>query len=271
MEWLDWGLIVSLVALGGSVGFLAGLLGIGGGMTMVPFMVMLFGAKGFPPTEIMKIAIATSLAANLFTSVSSTLAHYRHGAVRTDLLGAMGTGAFIGTFAGAHFAGMLKESFLAAFFGLFVGYSAWQMLKGKKPKPGRDVPGALGMGVVGSGIGLISSLLGAGGGFMTIPFLTWCNVTMHQAVATSAGLAFPIALGGLIGYAMAGWNLPGMPSGSVGYIYLPALVCLASASIMTAPMGARLAHKTDVPKLKRWFAYLLFVLAGYMLTRVNWW
>ncbi|MGA1660352.1 MAG: sulfite exporter TauE/SafE family protein, partial [Burkholderiaceae bacterium] len=122
-----------------------------------------------------------------------------------------------------------------------------------------------------SGIGLVSSLLGAGGGFMTIPFLTWCNVTMHQAVATSAGLAFPIALGGLIGYAMAGWNLPGMPGGSVGYIYVPALVCLASASIMTAPMGARLAHKTDVPRLKRWFAYLLFVLAGYMLTRVNWW
>ncbi|MGA1063985.1 MAG: sulfite exporter TauE/SafE family protein [Burkholderiaceae bacterium] len=267
---MDIVLITSLLAVGGFVGFLGGLLGIGGGRTMVPFMVMLCEARDFPPGELIKIAIATSLAVNLFTSVSSARAHYRHGAVRTDLLWAMGGGALVGTFLGASVAGALKDSFLAAFFALFVGYSAWQMLKGKKPKPGRDVPGRVGLGLAGSGIGFISSLLGAGGGFLTIPFLTWCNVSMHHAVATSAGLAFPIALGGLVGYVLAGQSVANLPVGSVGYIYLPALASLASASVITAPWGARVAHRTDVPTLRRWFAYLLFCLAAYMLSRVGW-
>lgn len=267
---MDIVLIISLLAVGGVVGFLAGLLGIGGGMSMVPFMVMLFEARSFPPGEVIKIAIATSLAVNLFTSISSVRAHHRHGAVRLDLLWAMGGGALVGTFLGASAAGALKDSFLAGFFGLFVGYSAWQMLKGKKPKPGRGVPGRLGLGLVGAGIGFISSLLGAGGGFLTIPFLTWCNVSMHHAVATSAGLAFPIALGGLVGYVLAGQSVANLPVGSVGYIYLPALASLASASVLTAPWGARVAHRTDVPTLRRWFAYLLLCLAAYMLTRVTW-
>ena len=192
---MDYVFLLSLLVVGGGVGFLAGLLGVGGGMTMVPFMVMLFGVRDFPPGEIVKIAIATSLAVNLFTSLSSLRAHHQHGAVRMDLLKTMGLGALIGTFLGANAAGALDGSILAGFFGLFVGYSAWQILKGRKPKPGRVVPGGLALGLVGGCIGAISSLLGAGGGFLTIPFLTWCNVSMHHAVATSAGLGFPIALG----------------------------------------------------------------------------
>lgn len=268
---MDYVFLLSLLVVGGGVGFLAGLLGVGGGMTMVPFMVMLFGVRDFPPGEIVKIAIATSLAVNLFTSLSSLRAHHQHGAVRMDLLKTMGLGALIGTFLGANAAGALDDSILAGFFGLFVGYSAWQMLKGRKPKPGRVVPGGLALGLVGGCIGAISSLLGAGGGFLTIPFLTWCNVSMHHAVATSAGLGFPIALGGLVGYTLAGQGVAGLPTGSVGYIYLPALVALASASVLTAPWGARMAHRTDVSTLRRWFAALLFCLAAYMLTRVDWW
>ena len=268
---MDYVFLLSLLVVGGGVGFLAGLLGVGGGMTMVPFMVMLFGVRDFPPGEIVKIAIATSLAVNLFTSLSSLRAHHQHGAVRMDLLKTMGLGALIGTFLGANAAGALDGSILAGFFGLFVGYSAWQILKGRKPKPGRVVPGGLALGLVGGCIGAISSLLGAGGGFLTIPFLTWCNVSMHHAVATSAGLGFPIALGGLVGYTLAGQGVEGLPTGSVGYIYLPALVALASASVLTAPWGPRMAHRTDVSPLRRCFAVLLFCLAAYMLTRVDWW
>ena len=102
---------------------------------------------------------------------------------------------------------------------------------------------------------------------MTVPFLTWCNVQMHQAVATSAGMGFPIAAGGLIGYAVSGAALDGLPTGSLGYIYLPALLILAIGSVVTAPLGAKVAHAMDVASLKKVFAYLLFGLAGYMLTR----
>ena len=152
---MDYVFLLSLLVVGGGVGFLAGLLGVGGGMTMVPFMVMLFGVRDFPPGEIVKIAIATSLAVNLFTSLSSLRAHHQHGAVRMDLLKTMGLGALIGTFLGANAAGALDDSILAGFFGLFVGYSAWQILKGRKPKPGRVVPGGLALGLVGGCIGAI--------------------------------------------------------------------------------------------------------------------
>ena len=260
-------IVLELAALGAGTGFLAGLLGIGGGMTMVPFLTMIFTARQFPDDAIVKMAIATSLTTILFTSVSSVWAHYKRGAVRTDLLKHMGLGGFLGTFIGANFAGALKGSVLAGIFAVFVGYSAWQMIKGKKPKAGRSVPGAAGQTAVGGAIGFLSSLLGAGGGFVTVPFLTWCNVQMHQAVATSAGMGFPIAAGGLIGYAVSGAALDGLPTGSLGYIYLPALLILAVGSVVTAPLGAKVAHAMDVASLKKVFAYLLFGLAGYMLTR----
>jgi uncharacterized membrane protein YfcA len=153
------------------------------------------------------------------------------------------------------------------FFAAFVGFSALQMLRASKPKPSRDVPKAIGLGFVGSGIGFVSSLVGAGGGFITTPFLVWCNVAMHQAIGTSAALGFPIAAGGLVGYIVSGLNNPGLPTGSIGYVYLPALIACSAASLITAPFGARTAHKMQVASLKRAFAYMLLVLASYMLTR----
>jgi uncharacterized membrane protein YfcA len=179
----------------------------------------------------------------------------------------MAVGAFLGTFIGAQFAGQLKSEWLAAFFAAFVGFSALQMLRASKPKPSRDVPKAIGLGFVGSGIGFISSLVGAGGGFITTPFLVWSNVAMHQAIGTSAALGFPIAAGGLIGYVVSGLTAPGLPVGSIGYVYLPALIACSAASLITAPFGARTAHRMQVASLKRAFAYVLLVLASYMLTR----
>ena len=264
---MDALIVVELLVLGAATGFLAGLLGIGGGMTMVPFLTLIFSSRGFPTDIVVKLAIATSLSTILFTSISSVRAHYKRGAVRLDLLKTMGLGAFIGTFVGANFAGLLKGTALAGFFALFVGYSALQMLRGKKPKAGRTPPGPLGMGLMGGTIGFISSLLGAGGGFLTVPFLTWCNVQMHHAVATSAGMGFPIAAGGLIGYVVAGLSVEGLPPGSIGFIHLPTLAILAGASVLLAPWGAKVAHGMDVSSLRRVFALLLLGLASYMLTK----
>ena len=264
---LDLLTVTALIVLGASTGFLAGLLGIGGGMSMVPFMTMLFSAKGVEVDLVVKVAIATSLATILFTSLSSARAHFKKGAVDMTILKPMGLGALLGTFFGANFAVMLKGTVLAAVFAAFVGYSALSMLLGKKPKPGRETPSTRGLGLVGSGIGFISALLGAGGGFITVPFLTWCNVKLHTAVGVSAGMGFPIALGGLTGYIISGWNVTGLPGGSIGYIYLPALIILVMGSMLTAPFGAKVAHTLNVDSLRKFFAYFLFLLAAYMFTK----
>jgi uncharacterized protein len=260
-------MIIALIALGSVTGFLAGLLGVGGGMMLVPFMTFLFTVARFPADQVVKMAIATSLATIIFTSISSLRAHHKKGAVRWDMMKPLGIGAFLGTFIGANFAGAMKGQWLAAFFAVFVGVSALQMLRNKKPKPSRDVPKSFGLGMVGSGIGFISSLVGAGGGFITTPFLLWCNVAMHHAIGTSAALGFPIAVGGLLGYVIAGWNQTGLPVGSAGFIYLPALFATAAATLVTAPIGARTAHRMQVQSLKRAFAFMLLALALYMLTR----
>ena len=218
---MDYVFLLSLLVVGGGVGFLAGLLGVGGGMTMVPFMVMLFGVRDFPPGEIVKIAIATSLAVNLFTSLSSLRAHHQHGAVRMDLLKTMGLGALIGTFLGANAAGALDGSILAGFFGLFVGYSAWQILKGRKPKPGRVVPGGLALGLVGGCIGAISSLLGAGGRLSdhSLP-----NLVQRLNAPCCGDLGRPglsDRLGGT-GRIHIGRSGGGGPSDGIGGLHLPA-------------------------------------------------
>jgi uncharacterized protein len=265
MEGLGWQLIAELLVLGAFTGFLAGLLGIGGGMLMVPFMTLILGMKGFPPDFIVKIAVATSLATICFTSISSVRAHHKRGAVRWDVARVLAPGIVIGSLVGAQIAKALPSRGLALVFAVFVAFSATQMFLDKKPKPTRELPRAPGMFGAGSVIGVLSALVGAGGGFISVPFMTWCNVAIHNAVATSAALGFPIAVAGTLGYVYAGWSLQGMPAGTLGFIYLPALVVIAAASVLTAPLGARTAHRLDVKQLKRAFALVLYVLAAYML------
>jgi uncharacterized membrane protein YfcA len=162
-------------------------------------------------------------------------------------------------------ASALKTSWLALGFALFVGFSATQMLLDRKPKPTRELPAGAGMFGAGTVIGVMSSFVGAGGGFISVPFMTWCNVRIHNAVATSAALGFPIALAGSIGYVVSGMNISGLPAGNVGFINVPALVCIVGSSMLLAPLGARTAHRMDVKSLKRAFAFLLYILAAYML------
>lgn len=263
---LDPLLIAELAALGLGTGFLAGLLGIGGGMLMVPFITIIMGQRGVPADLAVKMAIATSMATIIFTSVSSVRAHHKRGAVRWDIVKRLSPGIVIGSLVGSLgvFA-LLKGTALAIFFALFVGFSATQMFLDKKPKPTRQMPGTGGQLAAGGAIGFISGLVGAGGGFISVPFMTWCNVAIHNAVATSAALGFPIAVANVLGYVIAGHSVEGLPAGSFGYIWLPALAVIAACSVFTAPLGAKAAHSLPVKKLKRVFATILYLLAAYML------
>lgn len=263
---MSFSLIPGLLLLGAFTGFCAGLLGVGGGMLMVPFLTLLFTALAFPREAIVHMAIATSMATILFTSLSSVRAHHKRGMVRWSLVLALAPGILVGgMLGGGKVFAALKTSWLSLLFAVFVGFSAWQMLRNRKPAPHRQLPGTPGMLGAGGVIGFLSSLVGAGGGFVSVPFMTWCNVPIHSAVATSAALGFPIAVASVIGYVWSGLGQSGLPGGSLGYIYLPALAVIAVASVLTAPLGARTAHRMDVAQLKKVFACLLFSLAAYML------
>lgn len=263
---LDPLLILELAVLGLGTGFLAGLLGIGGGMLMVPFITFILSARGVEADLAVKMAIATSMATIIFTSISSVRAHHKRGAVRWDIVKGLAPGIVLGSIiASLGVFALLKGSWLALFFAGFVSFSATQMLLDKKPKPTRTIPGTPGLLGAGGVIGFLSGLVGAGGGFVSVPFMTWCNVTIHNAVATSAALGFPIALANAVGYIIAGQNVQDLPAGSVGYIYLPALVVIACVSVLMAPLGVKAAHALPVKSLKRVFAGLLYMLAAYML------
>ena len=261
-------LIAELLAIGVISGFLAGLLGVGGGMMMVPFLTLILESQGVETGLAVKMAIATSMATILFTSLSSLRAHHGHGAVRWDLLRGLAPGIVAGGLAaGAGLFSLLKGQAMAGFFAAFVGVSALQMLRGRKPTASRQMPGVAGQFGAGSAIGLFSGLLGAGGAFLSVPFMVRCNVPIRHAVGTSAALGFPIAAANTLGYVASGWSLgPALP-GAVGYLYLPALVVIALASVTLAPVGARVAHRIDIGHLRRLFALLLFALAAYMLSR----
>ncbi|MFH7319573.1 sulfite exporter TauE/SafE family protein [Desulfurivibrio sp. D14AmB] len=258
-------IIALYLGLGAVAGVLAGLLGIGGGLVIVPLLVFAFTWQGLPPEHLMHLALGTSLASIIFTAVSSFMAHHKRGAVRWEVVGRITPGALIGTLAGTFLAAALSTAFLKIFFALFLYFVTWQMLSGRKPQPGRELPGTAGMLGVGGGIGVFSSLVGIGGGTLSVPFMLWCNIGLHQAIGTSAAIGFPIAVAGTIGYLLNGWQVTELPAWSLGYIYLPALAGIVAASVFTAPWGVRLAHSLPVAKLKKVFAILLLAVATRML------
>ncbi len=260
-------LILELALLGLCTGFLAGLLGLGGGMMMVPFLTIILTARAYPEQHVIKMAVATSLATICFTSLASVRAHHRRGAVRWDIVRVLAPGIVLGAFLGSQMAAALPARLLGYLFAGFVAFSATQLFLNRKPKPSRVLPGTRGMFGVGNLIGVLSSLVGAGGAFISVPFMTWCNVAIHNAVATSAALGFPIAFAGSVGYLVAGWNLPDMPRGALGYLYWPGFLVLSCASMLTAPLGARVAHSMEVAPLKRVFAFVLYALASYFILR----
>lgn len=253
------------LATGIFAGFLAGLLGVGGGLVIVPVLAFIFAAQHFPAEQVMHLALGTSLASIMFTSISSLRAHHAHGAVNWRVVRGITPGIIAGTLGGTVVAAQLSTAFLKMFFVVFLYYVATQMILNIKPKPSRELPGTVGMFGAGGVIGAVSSLVGIGGGTLSVPFMTWCNVRLHQAIGTSAAIGFPIAAAGAAGYMANGWALGTLPAYSLGFVYLPALVGLAVASVLTAPFGARLAHRLPVARLKKFFALLLYALGTRML------
>jgi uncharacterized membrane protein YfcA len=260
-------LVIELALMGVVAGFLAGLLGIGGGMIMVPFMALILSAQGIPQEHVLKMAVATSLATICFTSLSSVRAHHRRGAVLWPIVRVLAPGILVGSLLGAQVAVALPGRVLGVLFAGFVAFSATQMFLDRKPLPTRTLPGPLGTFAMGSAIGGLSSLVGAGGAFISVPFMSWCNVRIHDAVGTSSALGFPLAFAGTLGYIWAGRDLPQMPAGALGYLYLPGLLVVSLASMSTAPLGARTAHRLDIRPLKKVFACVLYLLAAYFLFR----
>jgi len=267
---MDLYFLASLLLLGAFGGFAAGLLGIGGGMILVPFMIMLFPMVGMPEVYMVHAAIATSMGTILFTSISSMRAHHKRGAIRWDIVAVLAPGIILGGLlsGGAVFA-YIDPAWLSLVFAVFVAYSASRMMWGRPPAAGRGMPGKAVTAGVGAGIGFVSGLVGAGGGFLSVPFMVRSNVAIHNAVATSAALGFFIALANSVGYIVSGLSeRTGVP-GMVGYIHVPTLLGIVAASMLTAPLGARCAHSLPVATLKRVFAMLLFALALYMLYRAG--
>jgi len=256
--------IALLVLLGLASGLAAGLFGIGGGIVLVPCLTLILSAHQLAPGHVVHVAIATSLAAILFTSLSSVYAHHQRGAVRWSIAWLLTPGIVLGAWMGPAIAAALSTTVLSALFGLFACASAVHMIYGPRPHASRELPSWPGMSLFGAGLGAVSGILGGGGGFLSVPFMAACNVPMHSAIATSAALGVPIALAGTLSNIYHGWRVDGLPQDSLGYVYLPALLSVALASVLAAPLGARLAHRLPVAHLRGLFALLLVSLGGYM-------
>jgi len=259
-------LFFSYIGLGVIAGFAAGLLGVGGGLIIVPVLILIFQSKHFSPDIIVHLAIGTSLATIIFTSLSSIYAHhFRFKAVRWDIAKQLTPGIIMGALLGAIIADVVSAKNLQQFFGFFELFVALQMAFNIKAHAVRTLPKITGMLAAGTGIGVISSIVGIGGGTLTVPFLSWCNVKMQEAVATSAACGLPIAVAGCVGFIFTGWNEFTLPENSLGYVYWPAFLSIVIASMFVAPLGAWLAHRLSAAKLKRFFSLVLLMLGLNML------
>ena len=257
--------LIAYLAIGALSGVLAGLFGVGGGAVMVPALILLFGALGGIGGDWMAhLAVGTSLATIIGTGAASTLAHHRRGGVRWDIVRPLAPGIVIGALAGAALAGWIPSLWLQRIFAVFLAYVGVRLLMTSTtavsaPHP---LPGRAGLAATGGGIGLLSSLVGIGGGTLTVPFLSSRGIGMRQAVGTSAACGLPIAVAGALGFVLVGWGRSGLPDWSSGFVYWPAVSTMLIASIPTAPLGARLAHSLPVPLLKRLFGVLLLLIAA---------
>ena len=248
--------ILLYLALGACAGVLAGLFGVGGGIIIVP--VLVFSLQGFDASILTHLAVGTSLATIIFTSVNAVREHHRRGAVRWPIFAWMTVGILMGAGFGALTAEAISGPNLQKIIGVFALVIAVQLALDVKPKASRTVPGKVGLTLAGSVIGWASAIFGIGGGSLTVPFLTWRSVPMQQAVATSSACGLPIALASALSFMILGWHDPLLPAHSLGFIYLPALLGIALTSMFFARVGARLAHRLSPKLLKRLFAALLF-------------
>ncbi len=256
--------------VGAFTGVLAGLFGVGGGTIIVPALIVTLRVQQVSEGVLTHTAIGTSLAIITITAVASTRAHHQRGAVDWSVFRVITPGICVGVWFGAAFASELSGWVLQKGFGIFLILVALQMWFGWQPHRDGDqvvLPGTPGMFGAGGIIGLLSALFGIGGGSLSVPFLSWCNLKMQQAVATAAAIGMPIALVGALSYAWQGWGHADLPAGSTGFIYWPAFIGIAAASTLSARFGARLAHTLDAQTLKKIFAFFMVVVGVYFLIK----
>ena len=242
-------------------GLLAGLFGVGGGVVIVPALILIFTRMDIGGDWIPHLAVGTSLATIIGTGAASTRAHDRRGGVRWELVARLAPGIVLGTWAGAGLVASIPEWWLKRVFAGFLVLVSLRMLIRSAPRRSAPLPGTGRLWAVGGGIGMLSALVGIGGGTMTVPFLNRHGLEMRQAVGTSAAIGLPIAIAGAIGLILAGWGRVGLPAFSTGFVYWPAVGVMLLASVPAAPLGARLAHALPVALLKRLFGLLLLAVA----------
>lgn len=256
----------TLIIAGAGAGVIAGLFGVGGGLVVVPVLNALFLQAGYSPDHVIKMAIGTSLATIVFTSASSLWAHHRRRGVRWPLVAMMTPGVVIGSVLGATVADWMPAFWLAVVFTVFMvliaAHIGWGAAPARHASPAAPTAWRLGGGACAAGS--LSALLGIGGGVMHVPLLTWVGVPIREAIGTAAAVGLPLAVTSALGFMVAGGNERSLPPHSVGYVYLPALAAIVAASMVFAPLGARLAHTLPERWLKRGFAGLVLLLAGQM-------
>ena len=259
------GLLLAYLLIGAFAGTMAGLLGVGGGLIIVPALAAVFAAYGLAEGVVMHVAVGTSLATIVATSLSSIRAHHRHQAVLWPVWWRMTPGILLGALLGAAVAETLPSADLRLVFGVFELLVATQMALDVKPAAHRDVPGRPALAAGGGVIGAVSAVVGVGGGTLTVPYLLWCNVPVRKAIGTSAACGLPIAVAGTLGFAVTGWGDDRVPEWSMGYVYWPVFAGIVASTVLFAPLGAALAHRLPTRLLKRFFALFLAVLGVRML------
>jgi uncharacterized protein len=260
--------LAAYLLLGAAVGFFGGLFGIGGGTLLVPVLLFLFTARHFPAAYAMHLALGTSMATIVFTALSSLYQHHRHGAVNWRVVGTLTPGILAGTAAGTTLAAVISSRTLGVIFAAFVLIASLRVMLDAKTRPSRQLPRPFGLTAAGMFIGGLGAMVSIGGGAIMVPFFVWCNMPLRKAIGTSAAAGFPLAAGGTLGYVLAGMQATSLPGPHLGYVYLPALLGTASASVLAAPLGARLTHRMNVALLRRLFALLLLGLAVKLVLKV---
>lgn len=260
--------LVYLLTLGVFVGFMSGLLGIGGGGIMVPMLSSIFLAQGVSIDNVVHLALGTSMASIIVTSFSSMIAHNKNDNVVWDIAKLISIGVVIGTFISTFIATKINSQYLALFFALFMGYLSVQMFLNKKINPNGKLGNKKELFVVGNGIGFISALVSIGGGSLVVSYLNWCNIELKKAIGTSSAIAFPLSIAGTLGYIINGWSNTSIENYTLGFVYLPAVLFISLISYFIAPYGANIANKLSVGKLKKIFALLLSLLSIKMLMTI---
>lgn len=258
---------IVFAALGGIAGIIAGLLGVGGGLLIVPVLVAIFSAQGISAEIYLQLAIGTSLATIMFTSLSSAYAHHRRHSVHWASVGQLSIGMVIGGGLGGLIADWIGGVILTLLFGVFEIFVAAQMIFSRPPKSHAKLPSRLANASAGIAIGGFSALLGIGGGTLSVPWLVWHSMPIHIAIGSSAACGITIAAVGALGFVVVGWHHPDLPNASTGYVYWPAVLLISLTSTLSAPWGAKLAHHLNPQQLKKLFALILAGLGLWMLLR----